>query len=283
MTTTLLASPSNIELYLKEKRALLETTLAELVPEQKDLSLFEAARYSLFSPAKRLRPLLTILSAETLGANPMHALYPACAIEMLHTYSLIHDDLPCMDDDDMRRGLPTLHKVYPEGHAVLTGDFLLTYSFEILSRSPHLTPQQCLELIRSLTTGAGALGMIGGQALDLTWARSNVKPSWTELSQVQSKKTAALFSSALEMGAIVANGSESDRSLLVCIGKEIGLAFQIVDDILDGDGTVALLGIEQAKELVQKLHAQVETHLSKLSSSGALLQAFFEMLVHRVI
>lgn len=282
MTTTPLASLNIIEQNLDQKRKRIEETLSQLIPDHKDHALFRAARYSLFSSAKRLRPLLTLICTETLGADPELALYPACALEMVHTYSLIHDDLPCMDDDDTRRGQPTLHKVYPEGHAVLTGDFLLTYSFEVLTMSPNLTAEQRLGLVRSLAIGAGEVGMIGGQVLDIAWAQSNFKPSWEELSNVQIKKTAALFMTALEMGAIIADCSENDRQLLVRIGKKIGLAFQIVDDIIDGDGTSELLGVDQAKAHVRTLFRNVEELLSQLSVPSTQLHILFSKLIDRI-
>ncbi len=275
--------PSASLTIIEQKKERIEETLSLLIPDQKANTLFEAARYSLLAPSKRLRPLLTLICAETLGADPELALYPACALEMVHTYSLIHDDLPCMDDDDMRRGQPTLHKVYPEGHAVLTGDFLLTFSFEVLTRSPGLSAEQRLELVRLLSIGAGEIGMIGGQVLDLSWARSEYKPTWPELSHVLLKKTATLFATALEMGAIVANSSEIDRRLLVRIGHEIGLAFQIVDDLIDGDGAAELLGEEKAKLHVQALFKSVEETLSKLSKPSTHLHALFGKLIHRVV
>ncbi len=276
------ASPSCIEQILSQMRIRIEETLSSLVPDHKDHLLFQAARYSLFSPAKRLRPLLVMIAAESLGADPELALYPACALEMMHTYSLIHDDLPCMDDDNFRRGQPTLHRVYEEGHAVLTGDFLLTYAFEVIGKSPNLTAEQRLELTQILAIGGGSHGIIGGQVLDLAWKNTNFNPTWDELSKMQIKKTSALFSAALEMGAIIANSSTNDRSLLANIGTEIGLAFQIVDDLIDGDGACVLIGREKAEEQIEELFRSVTQKVEQLSLPCPLLSALFEKLIHRV-
>ena len=141
-----------METYLKEKSRLIEEELDRLVPELETpyQQLLKAARYSLMGKGKRIRPILALATVEALGGNEKQSLSAACALEMIHTYSMIHDDLPCMDDDDLPRGKPTLHKVFPEGHAVLAGDFLLTASFEILAEDPHLTPNQKIELIRIL-------------------------------------------------------------------------------------------------------------------------------------
>lgn len=271
--------PSASLLDLDSKKNAIETCLEALIPPVKDHLLFSAARYSLFGPGKRLRPLIVVLTAESFGADPELALYPACALEMVHTYSLIHDDLPCMDDDDLRRGRPTLHKVYPEGHAVLTGDFLLTFAFEVLCRSPQLNADQKLDLIRSLSLGSGEKGMIGGQVDDIAWAQSNHQPNLPEFAQMQAKKTAALFMTALEMGAIVAGIEETDRCILLQIGQNIGLAFQFADDLADGDGITLLLGSEETKRRVQSFFDTSEQLISLLSHPVPALSQFFRILL----
>ncbi|HSX11679.1 MAG TPA: farnesyl diphosphate synthase [Chlamydiales bacterium] len=210
--------------------------LRELIPPR-DETIFEAARYALLAPGKRLRPLLTLATAATLGADPLLALDPACAVEMIHTYSLIHDDLPCMDDDDMRRGQPTLHKVYSEALALLAGDYLLTFAFEVLSNAPHLTPHQQLLMIRALSTRAGAPGMIGGQVIDIESQGCDIDEE--TLLQMHVGKTASLISAALELGRIA---SGVDCPLLDSIGHDLGLAYQLQDDLLDATSTTSLLG-----------------------------------------
>ena len=238
----------------------IEDTLNHLlICKEKNFTLiFEAARYSLLNPGKRLRPLLTLKTAEALGGNLEKALVPACAIEMIHTYSLIHDDLPCMDNDDLRRGKPTLHKLYPEGQAVLAGDLLLTYAFETLSNSPHLSPSQIVEMIQVLAKYSGGEGMIGGQSLDLLSEGKQI--SWETLKTLHLGKTAALIKASLEIGAIIAEAPSETRTLLSQIGEEIGLSFQMVDDILDVEGNQELLG----KPLFSDLKKEKSTCISLL-------------------
>ncbi len=248
----------------------IEKKLKDLIQERLDAPqhlLFESARYSLLSPGKRLRPILTLATAQTFNIPLENALIPACALEMVHTYSLIHDDLPCIDDDDLRRGIPTLHKVYNEGHAVLTGDYLLTYAFELLSTSPHLTSDQKIALVKSLSQHAGGDGMIGGQVMDILKSGN-----WEEMHLL---KTAALMISALEFGAIISNCSPSDTAHLKIFGKQIGLAFQIIDDILDGDMP------PEARSQADQLYTSALHSLSQLSRPAPLLEHLAYKLIHR--
>lgn len=288
-----------IESRLQTFRTHIEETLTHLVAEKPGTHalLYQAARYSLLSPAKRLRPLLMLAAVEDLKGDYELALAPACALEMIHTYSLIHDDLPCMDDDDLRRGRPTLHKVYPEGQAVLAGDFLLTYAFETVAAAPHLSDAQKVALIYSLSQGAGGEGMIGGQVIDLLLEESAVSPTWEVLSVMHSKKTAALITTALDCGAIVAGATDNQRHQLRQSGQALGLAFQIIDDVLDVTGTeaeigkpvgsdlrnakttaVTLLGLQEAQALAQSLLAKTES----IFSSFPLLLSLSRKLVHRI-
>jgi geranylgeranyl diphosphate synthase, type II len=291
----------NLDSYLESRTDLINARLSELVPLQPKAPqalLFESARYILLNPGKRLRPILTLAAVESLGGTIESALTPACAIEILHTYSLVHDDLPCMDDDDLRRGMPTLHTVYPEGHAVLTGDFLLTYAFEVLSQSPFLDSEQRLQLVQVLSQRAGAHGMIGGQVVDIA---SEGKPiSWELLHFIHHHKTAALVSACLEFAGIIAKASESDRELLKSIGLQIGLSFQLIDDVLDVTGTqeligkplfsdkdnekatsVSVLGLEKAQTYAQELYVSALSDCKKLSFSSPLLEGLLSKLVHR--
>lgn len=261
-------------------------------------SLFEAARYSLLARGKRLRPLLLASTASSYGA-PLSAILPAaCAIEMIHTYSLIHDDLPCMDDDDFRRGLPTLHKIYPEWHALLAGDFLLTYAFEILSTAEHLGSEQKIALISTLARNSGAHGMIGGQMIDLLSEGIEIDAGMLE--EMHSLKTGALITGSLVCGAIIGNAPPSDIEYLKRAGSEIGFAFQLIDDALDSEGNsiemgkssgsdannqkatgVTLLGVEHTKLKAEKLHASAEKTLSQLSIPIPLLETLFEQMIYR--
>lgn len=255
--------------------------------------LFESARYSLLSHGKRLRPLLCIASGMTFGADINALLLPACALEMVHTYSLIHDDLPSMDNDDLRRGKPTLHKVYPEGHAILTGDFLLTYAFEILADAPQLNDQQKLELIRLLARSAGSEGMIGGQVVDLSSEGQMI--DFETLKFMHLGKTAALISASLEFGAIIAKTSLEDRQNLTSAGKYLGLAFQIIDDLLDSEeGTtttsdvkkakataIPSIGLEKSKSVAEECFQLATESLHSLSKETPLLIALSKKLVYR--
>jgi geranylgeranyl diphosphate synthase type II len=291
----------DIHLFQHNARAKIENQLRQLVSQSDDLPyspLFFAARYSLLAPAKRLRPLLVLAVCESFGVAQDHALIPACAIEMIHTYSLIHDDLPCMDDDDLRRGKPTLHKVYPEWHALLTGDFLLTYAFEILSSAPHLDSDQKLNLVSSLAKHAGAHGMIGGQMIDLLsegWAID-----WKILEQMHRGKTSGLIIAALEFGGIISRVPSQDLDLLKQAGSAIGVAFQLIDDVLDYTGAqeelgktigsdyerakataVSLLGIEEARTKAESLLQAAKKKLNNLSSPASLLNVLFEQMIYR--
>lgn len=260
---------------------LIEQKLEELFPPASSL-LIESARYSLFPGGKRLRPQLVLATAEAFGAPHELALAPACAIELIHTYSLIHDDLPCMDNDDMRRGKPSLHKAYPEGHAVLTGDFLLTFAFQLLAESPGLSPLQRLDMIHKLALRAGAQGMIGGQSVDL--ASTGKKIDWQTLQQLHRNKTAALITCALEIGGVIAKTNELQR--LQDIGENLGLAFQIIDDLLDAaqeiekPTAVHLLGKDGATAMAEKLFQSALEQIRALPHSKA-LEELAHLLVHR--
>lgn len=194
--------------------------------------LFAAADYSLHSGGKRLRSLLTLVTSLMLRGPLESALTPACAVEMIHTYSLIHDDLPCMDNDDFRRGKPTLHRVVSEGLALLAGDYLLTRAFEVLALEANLRAEQKIALLSVLTQAAGGHGMIGGQVLDLNQEASN-QQALPRLEEMHRLKTGALFGAAMECGAIVADASAAERRRIRQCGQQIGLSFQIMDDVID--------------------------------------------------
>jgi geranylgeranyl diphosphate synthase type II len=288
-------------LLQKTPLELIEDTLKSLLPPSQGSYelVFEAARYSLFSSGKRIRPLLTLAAAEAFFAPPEKALIPACCLELIHTYSLIHDDLPCMDDDDLRRGKPTLHKVYPEGQAVLAGDLLLTYAFEVLSKSPFLTADQMLDMVRILAERSGGNGMIGGQSLDLLSEGKEI--SWDTLKAIHLGKTAALLSAALEIGGVIADVSPTLRVKLKILGETIGLSFQIIDDVLDIEGkadligkplmsdvenkkntSVSLLGLESAKKLAEDLLADALDQCEEMGIGKSNLAKMLPKLVRRL-
>jgi geranylgeranyl diphosphate synthase type II len=288
----------DISAYIFEKNRLVETHLNHLVQE-KNVSynlLFRAARYSLFSGGKRLRPLLALATAEIFDPQtPLKALGAACAIEMIHTYSLIHDDIPCMDDDDFRRGKPSLHKAFGEAHALLTGDYLLTLAFEVIAHDPALSAEQKIHLVSLLAKQSGAEGMIGGQVMDIEAVGQVV--DLEKLSEIHRCKTGAMISASIETGALISGASPEEMAHLKQFGSEIGFAFQIIDDVLDvtasdkkgraSDQTnqkptfASLLGIESAKRSAEKLYQQALEHLKRIGRDTQLLQEIAKTLVMR--
>lgn len=250
--------------------------------------IYDAMRYSLLAGGKRLRPVLLLESCRMCGGDVERALPFACAVEMLHTYSLIHDDLPCMDNDDLRRGRPTNHKVFGEATAVLAGDSLLTAAFEtMLEHGGELPAERVLAAAACLGRAAGARGMIGGQVLDM--AGEGHALTMAEVEELQRLKTGALISAAAEMGCILAGGTEEQRKAVRRYAQKLGLAFQIQDDMLDvmGDEAtlgkpvgsdaenekttfVTLKGLERCAELVEQLTRESEEALSIFEESSFL-------------
>jgi farnesyl diphosphate synthase len=212
--------------------------------------LIAAMRHGVLNGGKRLRPFLVIETAVMLGAHTAAALDVAAALECLHSYSLVHDDLPAMDDDDIRRGQPTVHKAYDEATAILAGDALLTLAFDILARPEladgTLEPRQQLQLVNGLARAAGVGGMVGGQMFDLQAETS--APDEAAIIQLQAMKTGALIRYACEAGAIVAGASATDRERLAEFGSAIGLAFQLADDLLDRSATAEAMGKATGKD-----------------------------------
>lgn len=234
----------DLKAYLAQRRQSVDQALERLLPaDEAGGGVLGAMRYSLFAGGKRLRPILCLAGAEAVGGRPAPVMFCACAMEMIHTYSLIHDDLPAMDDDDFRRGLATNHHVYGEGMAVLAGDGLLTQAMVILSdpeQSRGLDPAKVLAAARVVTRAAGFRGMVGGQAADL--ASENQEPDLATVQFIHAMKTGALITASVQSGAILAGGSEEQLKQLVRYGRRIGLAFQIADDLLDLEGDPAKLG-----------------------------------------
>ena len=202
--------------------------------------IYDAMAYSLLAGGKRLRPVLVLETCRMCGGDVETALPFACAVEMLHTYSLIHDDLPCMDNDDLRRGRPTNHKIYGEATAVLAGDGLLTACFETMLEAADLPAGRIVAAAGCLARAAGARGMVGGQVLDV--AGEGHALTLAEVEELQQLKTGALISAAAEMGCILAGGSEDQRAAVRRYAQKLGLAFQIQDDILDVEGDEELMG-----------------------------------------
>ena len=232
-----------LELLLHRDATMTEDALRQCYTEDEDIaSLLNSERYSLFAGGKRIRPALTIEFCRLFGGEDAAALPFACAVEMIHTYSLIHDDLPCMDDDDLRRGKPTNHKVFGESTALLAGDALLTGAFEVAASNTAAGAEISAMAVAYLASCAGRYGMVGGQIMDLEG--ENRRLTLDELIKLHSLKTGALISAAAVLGALAAGVSFSDPRMkdVVTYAENIGLAFQIVDDILDKTGDAATLG-----------------------------------------
>jgi geranylgeranyl diphosphate synthase, type II len=235
----------DLKLYLAERKQLVEVALENCfpVPTGLEKSVLEAARYSLFAGGKRLRPILCLAAAEVVGGTCRAVMPAACALEMIHTYSLIHDDLPAMDNDDFRRGKPTNHKVFGEAVAVLAGDALLTEAFDFVSKmdsSGGIPAQKILLVVATMVRASGYRGMIGGQVIDLECENRAVDLATVEYMHIH--KTGALLSASLEVGALLGGGSDAQISALKRFGHHLGLAFQITDDLLDVEGDAQEMG-----------------------------------------
>lgn len=274
----------HLEQYMADRRRVVEVALDSLLPKTTEppQTLHEAMRYSVLAPGKRLRPILALAAAEAVGGNMESVVPAACALECVHAFSLIHDDLPCMDNDDMRRGRPTSHVVYGEAMALLAGDALLALAFELLASSPSAAPERVVEATLLLARASGTQGMVGGQVADMASQGKDVDLS--SLQHIHSRKTGALLTASVSIGALLAGASSQELKSLEEYGRHVGLAFQIADDILDviGDpsrigkpvGSDArqckatyprLLGIEESQKLARQ---ECEQALAAISSFG---------------
>ena len=293
----------DLKAYLKERQGLVNRTLEGILPASRGpaVRVTEAMRYSLFAGGKRLRPILCLAGAEAVGGDHSEALPVACALEMIHTYSLIHDDLPAMDDDDLRRGHPTCHKKYDEATAILAGDGLLTEAFRVMAEAAtHFSGPAAvlLEVIQLIAAAAGCQGMVGGQMLDLQAEGKQITTK--ELETIHRLKTGALLTAAVRAGGLLGGGSRQEVTLLTRYGEKFGLAFQITDDILDVEGDSAemgkaagadaqrqkatypgLLGLDQAKTWARQLVESAVADLDPLGEQAAPLQELARYLLVR--
>ena len=276
-----------------------EEETAVTAPPSGEAKVMEAMRYSALAGGKRLRPFLTVESAKLFGVNPDAAIMTAAAIEFVHTYSLIHDDLPAIDNDDFRRGKPSCHKQFGEAAAILAGDALLTYAFEVLSHpGVHPDPSVRCELIRSLARAAGVRGMVGGQMMDIDAEHQSMEAD--EIIRLQRLKTGELFAVSCEVGAILGKAPDAMRARLSRYAHDIGLAFQITDDLLDVEGTrtttgkgvkkdkiagkatlIGVLGIDRAREQANTLATQAVEHLSAFDHRADALRTLAQYVVSR--
>ena len=254
----------------QERSALVEEQLVKELNEANplDKTLCESMKYSLMAGGKRLRPVLLMAAADAVGAKGTDYLTTGCAMEMIHTYSLIHDDLPAMDDDDYRRGKLTNHKVYGAGMATLAGDALLTLAFEVMLRQQGVSAEKLVQVVREISTAAGPDGMVGGQALDMESEDKQI--SMETMKNIHLGKTGALFRAAIRSGAILGGASEDALQALTVYADNFGLAFQITDDILDVIGDEQVIGKPVGSD--EKNHKSTYVTLTSLEEAQKLAQ-----------
>jgi len=287
---------------LSEAARLTDSVLGKLlaVPEGPEARVVHAMRYSALAPGKRLRPFLVLASAQLFSVSRRSALQAAAAVELVHAYSLVHDDLPAMDDSDLRRGRPTCHKQFDEATAVLAGDGLLTYAFEVLAQpDTHGDPAVRCELVTALAQAAGAAGMVGGQMIDLL-AENDPTLDIGAITRLQRLKTGALIAFSCEAGAILGKARIEQRLALRGYAHDLGLAFQIADDLLDIEGSAAetgkpvgsdavagkatfvtILGIERARAQAVHLVRQAVAHLDLFEKKADLLRQAADFVITR--
>jgi geranylgeranyl diphosphate synthase, type II len=244
--------PMKLPLFFEEDRLAVDAHLERLLPGEsvQPSSIHQAMRYSVFAGGKRIRPILCLETARIFDSAESHALYPGCAIEFIHTYSLIHDDLPALDNDDLRRGKPTSHKKFGEATAILAGDGLLTLAFETVAAAP-VSAERRVAMVTEIARSAGTVkGMVGGQVEDLENEGKKVGPETLEY--IHRSKTAALIRAAITSGALCAGASGEDVARLRRFGETIGWAFQVTDDILDVEESSAALGKTAGKDIAQQ-------------------------------
>ena len=286
--------------YMQRKIELINRELDSIYAENTALNatLAKSMNYSLMAGGKRLRPILVMAAADAVGADGEKFLHLATSIEMIHTYSLIHDDLPAMDNDDYRRGKLTNHKVFGDGIAVLAGDALLTMAFEVIADSPNVDTEKKLKVIKEMSHAAGAEGMVGGQVIDLE--SEGKKINMDTLRKMHSAKTGALFCAAIRSGAILGGATDKQLADLTQYARQFGLAFQITDDILDVTGDEASIGkpvgsdeknhkstyvtlgsLESARELAQKAVDEAKKALADFGKEADFLRELVDYLISR--
>jgi len=298
---TLLAKPVDVAAALAEHAATVEAALDGLmrVPEGHERRVVDAMRYATLGGGKRMRAFLVMECAGLFGADRAAAARVAASVEMLHAYSLVHDDLPCMDDDDLRRGQPSTHRKFDEATAVLAGDALQTRAFELLAEAAtHPDAEARCELVLALAAASGASGMVGGQMIDMATEGQTLTDA--EVSRLQALKTGRLIQYSAEAGAILGRAGPGDRAKLAAYGRGLGAAFQIADDVLDAIGTtegigktagkdeaagkatvVALLGVERARARASALAADAAQHLAAFGTRADRLRALAGFVVAR--
>jgi farnesyl diphosphate synthase len=301
LTETLWPNTITFEEALADAASLTDSLLERLlvVPSDLEARVYKAMRYAVLGPGKRLRPFLVLAGARLFGIARQYALQVAAAVEMVHAYSLVHDDLPAMDDSDLRRGRPTCHKEFDEATAVLAGDGLLTAAFEVLAHlDTHADPAVRCELVAALAAAAGAAGMVGGQMIDLIAEHRPLDIG--AITRLQRMKTGALIAFSCESGAILAKAPAEARTALRGYAHDLGLAYQIADDLLDVEGStaetgkpvgadaaagkatfVSILGIERARSQAELLIGQAVAHLDLFGRRAELLREAARFVISR--
>jgi geranylgeranyl diphosphate synthase, type II len=296
-------SAFHLEVYLQERRRLVDAALDGFLPSEdtRPPSVHRAMRYSVLAGGKRLRPILVIAGAEVVGASPSAVMPTACAMELIHTYSLIHDDLPAMDDDDYRRGRLTNHKVFGDAIAILAGDALLTYAFQLVAQNatvPGVDPKVVCDVVAEIAEAAGTGGMVGGQVVDIESEGKTITAE--ELEYIHVHKTAALLRASLSVGARLGGADAAALAAVADAGQSLGLAFKIVDDILDVEGSLetlgktagsderkqkvtypALHGIEASRREARRLIERTKSRLSVFGARSVPLCALANFVVER--
>lgn len=267
----------NLQKYLERRRSMVDRALKRWIPGENEFprEVHEAMRYSLFAGGKRIRPILALAAAEAVGGRAVDVLPAACSLELIHTYSLIHDDLPAMDNDDLRRGKPTSHKIFGEALAILAGDALLTEAFHLLTRADlmkNVSPRRRLQATCQIAQAAGSLGMVGGQVMDILSAGKEMERPLLEY--IHSHKTGALIAASVCAGAIAGGAAARQYKALNGYGEKLGLAFQIIDDLLDVQGEAGKLGKAVRKDHIQK--KATYPALLGISSSHRLAESLVE-------
>ena len=286
--------------YLVTRHKEVDRALDRFLPGESTppATIHKAMRYSLFAGGKRLRPILCLAAAEACGGKISSALPLACAVECIHTYSLVHDDLPSMDNDDLRRGRPTCHKVFGDGIAILAGDALLTIAFEIAAQAKGTERYDLREILREIATAAGSQKLIAGQVADLEAEGHRIKRA--QLRYIHENKTAALLTASVRLGAMAANASPKQLAAIAAFGRALGLAFQVIDDILDVTQTSeklgksagkdvaakkatypAVIGLEKSRAEARRLTSEAHRALKSLGERAAVLRALADYLLQR--
>lgn len=270
----------NYEAYFEQYLSLTEAVLEKVLPKttQYPPVIHEAMRYAVFPGGKRFRPVLALATCEAGGGKPEDALIPAASLELIHAYSLVHDDLPALDNDEERRGKPTCHKKYGEAVAILAGDGLLTLAFQILPRAGSL--DKVAKLLEEISTAAGTYGMIGGQVADLTLDPGDL--NLPKLDFLSSHKTGKLIKASAVCGALAAGVSKESLAKIQRFGECVGLAFQMVDDIIDGDGYCRVIKPTEIRQKVRELIAHAKRDIKPFGKKAEKLQMLADFLLERV-